>query len=124
MVKKVTIYSTPWCVYCKMAKKHFYEAIGFELHKIQGGWSINYYYFAKLENDLNLNIGLSEPDKIIKENRFAGALVFSVDDVVEVIKKLKSINAPILAPHPLLHGACDRATVQDPDGRQIRLRKK
>src|SRR3989344_1429023 len=50
--------------------KQFYEAIGFELHKIQGGWSINYYYFAKLENDLNLNIGLSEPDKIIKENRF------------------------------------------------------
>lgn len=23
MVKKVTIYSTPWCVYCKMAKKYF-----------------------------------------------------------------------------------------------------
>lgn len=23
MAKKVTIYSTPWCVYCKMAKKFF-----------------------------------------------------------------------------------------------------
>lgn len=23
MAKKVTIYSTPWCVYCKMAKKYF-----------------------------------------------------------------------------------------------------
>ncbi|MDP2668510.1 MAG: glutaredoxin family protein [bacterium] len=23
MVKKVIIYSTPWCVYCKMAKKYF-----------------------------------------------------------------------------------------------------
>ncbi len=23
MTKKVTIYSTPWCVYCKMAKKYF-----------------------------------------------------------------------------------------------------
>lgn len=25
MAKKVTIYSTPWCVYCKMAKKYFTE---------------------------------------------------------------------------------------------------
>ena len=23
MAKKVAIYSTPWCVYCKMAKKYF-----------------------------------------------------------------------------------------------------
>lgn len=23
MAKKVTMYSTPWCVYCKMAKKFF-----------------------------------------------------------------------------------------------------
>jgi len=23
MQKQVTIYSTPWCVYCKMAKKYF-----------------------------------------------------------------------------------------------------
>lgn len=23
MTKKVTMYSTPWCVYCKMAKKFF-----------------------------------------------------------------------------------------------------
>lgn len=23
MVKKVTIYSTPWCVYCKKAKQYF-----------------------------------------------------------------------------------------------------
>lgn len=23
MAKKVTIYTTPWCVYCKMAKKYF-----------------------------------------------------------------------------------------------------
>ena len=23
MVKKVTMYSTPWCVYCKMTKKFF-----------------------------------------------------------------------------------------------------
>lgn len=25
MAKKVTMYSTPWCVYCKMAKKYFTE---------------------------------------------------------------------------------------------------
>ena len=25
MAKKVTMYSTPWCVYCKMAKKYFNE---------------------------------------------------------------------------------------------------
>ena len=35
MAKKVTIYSTPWCVYCKMAKK-FFEAnkIIFEEHDV------------------------------------------------------------------------------------------
>ena len=25
MLKQVTIYSTPWCVYCKMAKKYFQD---------------------------------------------------------------------------------------------------
>lgn len=25
MPKQVTIYSTPWCVYCKMAKKYFQD---------------------------------------------------------------------------------------------------
>lgn len=31
MAKKVTIYSTPWCVYCKMAKKFFADnKIAFE----------------------------------------------------------------------------------------------
>jgi len=35
MAKKVTVYSTPWCAYCKMAKK-FFEAnkIAYEEHDV------------------------------------------------------------------------------------------
>ena len=35
MTKQVTIYSTPWCVYCKMAKKFFADnKIAFVEHDV------------------------------------------------------------------------------------------
>lgn len=35
MAKKVTIYSTPWCVYCKMAKKFFEDnKVVYEEHDV------------------------------------------------------------------------------------------
>ena len=35
MQKQVTIYSTPWCVYCKMAKKYFNDnKIAFVEHDV------------------------------------------------------------------------------------------
>lgn len=35
MAKKVTIYSTPWCVYCKMTKKFFADnKISFEEYDV------------------------------------------------------------------------------------------
>ncbi|OGF63375.1 NrdH-redoxin [Candidatus Giovannonibacteria bacterium RIFCSPLOWO2_01_FULL_44_40] len=35
MAKKVSIYSTPWCVYCKMAKKFFEDnKISYEEHNV------------------------------------------------------------------------------------------
>lgn len=110
-------------VYCTDLEKtkEFYEAIGLKVHKMQSDWSYYYYYSADLENDLTLNIILSGSDKIIKDTNFNALPAFSVENVVEVLKKLESMRVPILAPHPVIRHNCVRATVEDPDGRQIKL---
>lgn len=104
--------------------KQFYEAIGFEIHKMQNDWSAYYYYFGWLDNDVSFKIVLSGQEKIIKEDNIDMYLEFTVENVVETIKKLAAIQTPILAPHPVIRHNCDRARVADPDGRQIKLRNK
>lgn len=113
-------------IYCTDLEKtkEFYEAIGLKIHKTQSEWSVYYYYSADLGNDLTLNIIQSGQDKIIKNTSFDALPAFSVEDVVGVIKKLEGIHMPILAPHSVIRHNCDRAIVEDPDGRQIKLRKK
>lgn len=113
-------------IYCTDLEKtkEFYEVIGLEIHKMQSEWSVYYYYSADLKNDLTLNLIQSGPDKIIKDTSFDALPAFSVEDVVEIIKKLEGIRMPILAPHSVIRHNCDRAIVEDPDGRQIKLRKK
>lgn len=109
-------------VYCTDLEKtkQFYEAIGLELHKMQSEWSAYYYYLAKLENNQDIDVVLGNQDMIV-EAKGRYFLTFTVDDVAEILKKLESINAQIRAPLVLGRPGCTHATVEDPDGRLIRL---
>ena len=118
-LRSITIYCTDL-----EKTKQFYEAIGLELHKMHSDWSYYYYNFAELENDLTIDIVLADAGKIFSNKNVRSDLVFVVDDVSEILKNLAKIQTRILAPHPSTRHNCDKARVEDPDGRPIGLRKR